>query len=271
MGFRENLLKKIQIDKMTATVRKSLGGGYDGGPRIDKAVMKQLLAEGPYDNVVERDLDLYIKRGEEGPPWILVLDNDLPVYRTTAADVALRKSPTIKEMISLKNAVKILNDGDVVKSKKTESLETVRREILGRMDLSFDRNDIEEMEAEGKAFLEKEYVEGIRDTLKLYAEILGLAPVPKPLQMPHHLIFSGKTDRSALQPVILYSIATDKLRLYEDPVAGTDKEKAEFIKGLSSGVAKSHGEGEAVFARLTEMAMGLPDAGPGFYHPRRTG
>jgi len=41
-----------------------------------------------------RDLDLYVADTGTAVQKILVLDNELPIYRTTVADVAMRKSPT---------------------------------------------------------------------------------------------------------------------------------------------------------------------------------
>ena len=49
----------------------------------------------------------------------------------------MRKSPTIKEMISIRNAFKIINDKDVKISTKDESLKTIQKECIDLIDLSF--------------------------------------------------------------------------------------------------------------------------------------
>jgi hypothetical protein len=83
MSFKENLLKKIEIDKLTTTVLESIGP--PGGERkIDKETMKQLLEMSPYRYQRERDLDLFIQEVDSGRGKILVLDNELPIYDTTA-------------------------------------------------------------------------------------------------------------------------------------------------------------------------------------------
>ena len=121
MSFRENLLKKIEIDKLTTTVLNSIGPS--GGERkIDKEAMTQLLEMSPYRYQRERDLDLFVQEAESGRGKILVLDNELPIYTTTIQDVAMRKSPYIKEMVSIRNAIKILKDSDVKISIKEASL-----------------------------------------------------------------------------------------------------------------------------------------------------
>jgi hypothetical protein len=78
-----------------------------------------------------------------GKTRILVLDNDLTIYHTTVEDVVLRKSPTVKEMVSIRNAIKILNDKDVVISKKEASLKTIRDICIDQLDLHYTAADID--------------------------------------------------------------------------------------------------------------------------------
>ena len=272
MDFRENLLKKLEIDRMTEVVRKSLQGDYDSGRRIDKATMKNLLAESGYEFRSARDLELYLKKSDDDLPYILVLDNDLSIYHTTPEDVALRKSPTIKEMVNIKNAIKILNDSKVIVSKKDTSLETVRSDCINLLDLSFEQKDIEAIEKDGIGSLERGYLAGIKEALILYGEILGLQPVPKRFQLGHHEIFAkagtGDNGQYRMGPFIMYSIINDKLKLYTDTISGNQKDILEFLKGLSSGSQKAHYEGEEVFTQLTKMTMALPKNGTRQYAPK---
>ncbi|RJQ60755.1 MAG: hypothetical protein C4530_07035, partial [Desulfobacteraceae bacterium] len=114
MPFKENLLKKMKIDDLAQEIIGAYGPP-GSGQRIDMEKAKQLLDMGGFRSFRERDLDLRILEGEESDGRILVLDNDLAIYRTSAADIALRKSPNVKEMVSIRNIKKILNDSDVVK------------------------------------------------------------------------------------------------------------------------------------------------------------
>ena len=82
---------------------------------------------------------------------ILVLDNDLAIYNTTVYDVAMRKTPTVKEMMNPFNVVKILKDTDVVISKKEESVKTIQKECIDRLDLSYDESDLDEIAKDGTA------------------------------------------------------------------------------------------------------------------------
>jgi hypothetical protein len=87
MGFRENYLKKIRADRMAEQVRNSIGPP-GSGQRADLETMRSLLELGPFDYRRERDLDLYMLDSAGAMPMILVLDNELKIYRTTVEDVA---------------------------------------------------------------------------------------------------------------------------------------------------------------------------------------
>ena len=137
MGFRENLLKKIQIEDLAQGILRSIDP-QDSAKRMDREAMRQLLEMSTYSYRKERDLDLYMLNEKE----ILALDNELKIYRTTAEDIGLRKSPTIKEMVSFRNAIKILNDKDVVVSRKSDTVLRIRSELVAALDLSFAAADI---------------------------------------------------------------------------------------------------------------------------------
>ena len=153
MGFKENILQKIRFDQLHTTIVNSLGPP-DSGRRLDKEAMTRLLKYTGYAPATVRDLELYIKPDSGDPPAILLLDNELKVYKTTPEDVALRKSPTVKEMVSIRNAIKILNDKDVVVSRKADTLEHVRARLIGDLDLSYTPADIEALAQDGRDSLE---------------------------------------------------------------------------------------------------------------------
>ena len=99
MGFQENLLKKIEINRLADSVLQSIGPA-ESGRKVDKDAVRGLLDIGGYRLRRVREMDLYIQEPDTDPQTILVLDNDLPIYRTGVEDVALRKNPFIKEMLS---------------------------------------------------------------------------------------------------------------------------------------------------------------------------
>ena len=233
MSFKENLLKKIKIDELSADILRSLGP-VDSGRRIDKQQVRQLLQMGPFEHRVERDLDLYIQMPESEPPSILVLDNELKIYRTGVQDVALRKSPTIKEMISIRNAIKILKDSDVVVSSKEDTLKMIQEACIALLDLSFTASDIADIATQGIKALENKYAEGIIESLVLLGELLHFETPPKAMTIRHHLIQgfidTTKTGEIWFGPLFIYSKIDNSLKLIENQLNILDQRQVEYFK-----------------------------------------
>jgi hypothetical protein len=265
MAFRENLLKKIDIETMTETVKNSLGT-YDNPAKLDRQTLKKLLEKTSFKPLELRNLEMFVDKTPDGKDEILVLDNDLPIYHTTPEDVVLRKSPTIKEMVNIRNAMKILNDKDVLVSKKEVSLARIQRECLGALDLSFTRKDIEDIERQGIDSLERDDPEGLREALVLYAEILGLKPVPAKFRMNHHELWA-RTETLAdgqvsMEPVVMVNLMTNTLKIQDVRIKGSQRETMEALKALSSGNQQASGQGKQVFEQLTrKVADQFGDSG----------
>jgi len=263
MGFKENLLKKIEIDRIADQVGRSMrpGKSSDSPVRIDLASMKSLLEMGPYQHRRERDLDLYILATPDNGEDILVLDNELKIYRTAIADVALRKSPTLKEMISIRNAIKILNDKDVVSSAKAETLQRIRDQLVGNLDLSFTPADIDAISDDGAQALQNSYGEGVIESLTLFAELLEWQQAPKPFQQPHHYI-AGSLDRSSprqmvMGPLVMYDRMHNSLKMLQKRFDNQDKAAMEHLELIVRGDVKPDGEGAAVFDLLKKAVLNL--------------
>ncbi|OGP59589.1 MAG: hypothetical protein A2V65_02075 [Deltaproteobacteria bacterium RBG_13_49_15] len=266
MSFKENLLKKIEIDRLAAKVMDSIGSpGSDR--KTDRETMRLLIQMGPHDVRKERDLELYILGPDDAGREILVLDNELAIYSTTAEDVALRKSPTLKEMLSIRNAVKILNDKDVKICKKEDSVRRIRENLIKGIDLSFSVSDLEEIENDGNASLERMYSEGVIQSLTLFAELLGYLPAPKPLAISQCHVIGGPVRKASgeqgLDPVVIYHIIHNALMLIEGPIGIFDKEKIEEMHQIASGRKKRPKEGAAVFSILKEAVILKKPGQPG--------
>ena len=258
MSFKENLLKKIKIDKVTTTVLSSIGP--PGGERkIDKEAMKRLLEMSPYRYQRERDLDLFIQEVEAGRGKILVLDNELPIYDTTIEDVAMRKSPDIKEMVSIRNAIKILKDSDVKISTKEDSLKTIQKECIDLLDLSFNESDIQKIEADGAMSLERGYADGVIECLTLFTELLGFTPPPKVFKIRHHEIMVGseisESGEVLYGPIVVYSLIENEIKLIDERIRSFDKAKIELFQRTVSGNHKASKEGAEVFEYLRKAVI----------------
>ncbi len=257
MSFKQNLLKKIRIDHLAAGIIASVGPA-DSDKKTDKDAMKQLLEMSSYRYRKERDLDLYVSDQAENHK-ILVLDNELAIYNSTPQDVGLRKSPTVKEMLNVFNVIKILNDSDVVKSKREESVRIIQQDCIAHLDLSFGKADIEEIEIDGMASLESRYAEGVTESLGLFAELLNYVPAPKAFQISgHHIIGKLRKKESGetmFGPVIIYSLIHNTLKRIDKQLSTANKEDSEFLNRIASGKEKASQESLEVFRILKDEVI----------------
>jgi hypothetical protein len=260
MAFKENLLKKIEIDKMAQQVIASMGP-LDSGRKIDKTIMRSLLEMTDYTYKRKRDLDLYIEDVDSEKTRILVLDNDLAIYHTSIYDVAMRKTPTVKEMMNPYNIIKILKDTDVVMSKKAASVSTIQKECIAKLNLFFDASDIDEIAEDGLASLGKEYTDGVIESLGLFAEILNYSIAPKAFRIRHNKIVGALTQKENREdlfgPMVIYSMIHNTIKLIDERIGGLDKDKIEFFQKVADGKQKASAEGSDVFFYLKATALKL--------------
>jgi hypothetical protein len=259
MSFKENLLKKIQINKLADHILSTIGP-IDSNKKVDKQAMRTLLEMGPYEMRKERDLELYIKQnGAEEKKRILVLDNDLPIYYTDVEDVALRKSPTFKEMVNIKNIIKILNDSKVVKSKKEESLKIIQAECIEQLDLSYTESDIDQIYNDGKAALDWDDKDGVIESLELFADLIDLAPPPKIFRLNNFKMFGKINENDKGETfygqIILYSLIKNELKLIEKKIGSYDKAGIEILDLIAKGDEKASREKFEVFDYLKEAVL----------------
>ncbi|MBW2585163.1 MAG: hypothetical protein JRE36_16810 [Deltaproteobacteria bacterium] len=256
MSLKDNLLKKITINQLSRKIMASFGPP-ESGLKIDKDAMRSLLEMSPYQYQKERDLDLYIEELDGEHSRILVLDNELPIYKTTVEDVLIRKSPYTKEMLSIKNIIKILKDSDVKLSRKEASLKTVQKECIDRLDLTYEASDIDANE--GADSLENGYAEGVVESLSLFAELLGYQPAPKAFRIRHHEIWGAVTEKEDGEilygPVVVFSLVNNSLALLEEKISSFDKAKIEFFQQVVQGKEKAPIEGVDVFRYLKKTIL----------------
>ncbi len=258
MSFKENLLQKIRIDRLAQGVTASIGPP-GSGRKIDKPTMKSLLEMSPYAYRRERDLDLYIREMGDAAPRVLVLDNELPIYRSPVSDVALRKSPTVKEMVNIRNVVKILSDKDVKESQKEDSVQTVQTACLEGLDLSFSPPDIQAIAADGQTALETGDPDGVTETLSLFSELLGWSSLSEALEIGgHHIV--GETARGGpgetlYGPMVLFDPRHNRIRLVKGPVSSLDKVGLDALHRVATGKEKADLEGPDVMPYLSDAVL----------------
>ncbi len=259
MSFKENLKKKMLIDSLSKTVSATIGS--PGKPRkIDKESMRKLLSFSPFVLEKRRDLELYFRQLEPGTGEILVLDNVLPLYgKTTVDDVTLRKSPELKEMISIRNIIKILSDSDVLMCNGRDALRYVHDRALDLLDLRFEESDIEEMANDGIDALTIGDSEAVMETLDLFVEVLGYESCPAAVLVNDYLMFGSHHEaedgRETFGPIIMYNDRTNILRLIKKTVSVDDPIEQMVIPGVALGEAEPDAEGYRVFQFLKEAVL----------------
>lgn len=236
-------------------------GPTGSGSKVDKNAMRQLLDTAGYRHKKLRSLDLYLPEGtgEWAKQNILVLDNELTIYNTTVDDVALRKDPTIKEMISIKNAIKILNDKDVVISRKDKSVETVYTESISRLDLTFTNEDIKKLEYDGRSAVEWNDTEAILETLNLFAELLKYYSEPKTFKLDGYAMTGAYSRNSKGEelfgPSVVFSIGNGTLKLIQETFHVPDKEAVKRFQDIVLGRKDPAAMGPSVMEWLARQVM----------------
>ena len=258
MSFKENLLTKIKIVQLSKKIAASIGSA-DSGKKVDQKSMQALLKMVPHEYIKKRDLELYILKENKRTNRILVLDNELAIYKTSVDDVVLRKSPTLKEMLSIRNAIKILNDAGVVVCKKEASINYVKDLLIGQLDLSFDDSDLTDIENDGIISLKRGDEDGVKQSLTLFGELLGYYPAPKLLQIANcHVtgaLSKKEPGKMVMEPVIIYNPIHNTVKLITRPVGTLDPEMIEQMRQIASGKQKASEEGPAVFTFLKESVI----------------
>jgi len=259
MSFKENLKNKIRIERLTQRVSQSVGTS-SASKKINKQEMRELLSLSPFVLEKSRDLELYVRKLDEKEREVLVLDNELPLYgRTSVDDVALRRSPELREMVSIRNIIKILNDSDILVCKGRDALFYVRDRALESLDLRWDKKDIQEMADEGLRAFAQADADHVVAILELFVEILCYDPVPEEVMVNDYIMYGASYVDSAggkrFGPVIMYNEKTNVLNLvkYETSVAGPGP--MELIPAVALGELDPDEEGVAVFHFLIEAVL----------------
>ncbi|MCP4746779.1 MAG: hypothetical protein GY874_11660 [Desulfobacteraceae bacterium] len=258
MSFKENILKKMEIEQLARKVMSSPAPA-DMPQKINRQAMLDLLKMGNYKHQRERDLDLYFLEDVKDQQVILVLDNELKIYKTTVADVAMRKSPIIKEMVSIRNAIKILSDKDVVVSRKNETVLKIQNALLSELDLSFTDMEIENLVKDGMDALKNNYIDGVIETLYIFAQILNFEPAPKPFRLDHFRIWGvvdkHQTGAIVFGPVVLYNLMNNQLKGIQKTLNSLDKNAVRHYKQAAIGQISADLEGEKVFQALQKAVL----------------
>ena len=209
MSFKDNLKGKIKLDrllqKLVSTIREPPGKRW-----LDKVLTQELLDMTDLKHEKVSYLHLYIRPLEGEIMEVLVFDNELPIYHTTVADVALRKSPHWKQMFSIRNIKKIMNDQDVIISKGKESLKRLHANAMALLDLTYTRDDLTLLLEDASQGLDQKSIGQIQDSFDLFFELLDFQPVSFGVPEQDLQIFAGPKFNDGAVPAFEHLILFDE-------------------------------------------------------------
>jgi hypothetical protein len=262
MSFKDNLLQKLELERLAAQVIASCGTEQSQHP-VDKEAMRRLLELSPYQYQRQRDLDLYVKPAEGELKMILVLDNKLPIFRSTVQDVVVRRSPRTLEMWKISTIRKILVDSDIKLSTRAKSVETVLKDALAQLDLTYTDKDIEDLAREGMAWLAGNDAENVEKILSLFAALLGYGKQPKDFGLDNTISYgvvtSGRDNEVVFGPLILYRPAANTLAWIDQSIPRSDQQKMGFLRSVATGQTAVPVTGDAVFQKLQANVLAQPE------------
>ena len=239
----------MELDRLASRVIASCGTGQSSHP-VDKDAMQRLLDLSPYRHHHERDLDLYVKDTGEELKMVLVLDNELPIFRSTVKDVVTRRSPKTLEMWSIRTIRNILVDSDIKVSTRAESVETVLGDALALLDLTYTDRDIEDLAREGMAWLAGRDAKGVEESQKdfgLHNTICYWVSTP------------GRNDKLLFGPLVLYRPGSNTLVWIDQSFSRINHEQIKSLHAIANGRKSVPITGDAVFEKLQANVLERPE------------
>jgi len=258
MSFKENLKAKINLDrllrKLVSTIREPPGKRW-----LDKVLTQELLDMTDLEHKKFRDLHLYIRPLEGENMEVLVFDNELPIYHTSVADVALRKTPRWQEMFSIRNIKKIMNHHDVLVSKGKESLKRLHANAMAQLDLTYTRDDLTLLLEDARGGLERKSIGQIQESLDLFVDLLDFEPVSlggqeQDLQLFARPKLNGGTVPS-FEHLILFDEENLSLGLKKGVFSPQSDSDLAWVMQYARGGERADLQGIGVFEFLAEMAL----------------
>jgi hypothetical protein len=258
MSFKENLKAKIRLDrllrKLVSTIKEPPGRWW-----VDKVLTLELLEMTDLEHKKFRDLHLYIRPLEGDIMEVVVFDNQLPIYHTTVADVALRKSPRWQEMFSIRNIKKIMNNKDVIISRGKESLNRLHANAMTLLDLTYTRDDLNLLLEDARQGLDQKSVAQIQESLDLFFELLDFRPVSLGTLEQDLQIFArpkpNAGDVPSFEHLLLFNEENLSLGLKKGPFSPERDSDLPWVIKYARSEQPADLKGMDVFKFLVELAL----------------
>jgi hypothetical protein len=258
MSFKENLKTKVKLDrlllKLVSTIKEPPGRWW-----LDKDLTQELLDMTDFEHRKVSNLHLYVRPLDGEIMEVVVFDNELPIYHTTVADVALRKSPYWQQMFSIRNIKKIMNHHDVLVSEGKESLKRVHANALALLDLTYTGDDLALLLKDARHGLERKSPEQIQESIDFFLELLHFQPVSLGVLEQDLKIFAGAklngADVPAFEHLLLFDPETLSLGLKKGPFSPENDSDLAWVMRYVRGEETADLKGIDVFQFLVELAL----------------
>jgi hypothetical protein len=262
MALVESLRIKRQLDALARELEAKLQMPT-GQRRLNKESIRRLLGFTPFERARVRDLEIYVRPLADEKKEVVVIDNDLPVYHTTVTDVGMRKTPFVREMLSIRNIRRILNDKDVVVSRGPDSLRMIYEQAFSRLDFSYTDQEIATIVAEGKDGLERNSIAKAEEILQVFLELLGFGRIMLPFVEHPVTAYARPEIEDAELPGYRDLILLDREEVQLVLIRGSFTVESEtdlqrLLTALSE--RKVDAEGGEVFDTLGRMALRIDPA-----------
>ena len=258
MSFKENLKAKIKADellrKLVSTMKEPPGKWW-----VDTVLIQELIDMTDLEHKKFRDLQLYIRPLDGEIMEVLVFDNELAIYHTTVADVALRKSPFWQEMFSIRNIKKIMNHHDVLVSKGKESLKKIHANALALLDLTYTRDDLMLLIEDARGGLERKSIEQVQESLDVFVDLLDFEPLLIAVVEGNLQVFARPAHKNGAVPafenLILFDRETLSLGLKKGAFSPEDDLDLAWVMQYVHSEKAADLKGMDVFKFLAELAL----------------
>lgn len=253
MDLFKNIQKKISFDLLCARLSKSLKPQNDVSS-IDKKSGKILLEMAGYSLLEARDLILYTR--ETGVKTeVIVLDGGLSFYNCSVDEVLVRKSPKIGEMLKFRNIKKILNDSDVVKFRKEETLIHLRKKFIESMAIKLSSNEVVKIFEKAVIELEAKAFDDFFKTFLCTCDLGGFEytkPLPKD-SSTELFIFSKKNGLRININAALVDFRKEELLFFNDDIQENQRKK--YIKDIISGEKKEGFKNREALLKIKDLVL----------------
>lgn len=258
MPFKENLKSKVKVDgllrELVSTMKEPPGKWW-----VDKPLVQELVEMTDFEYKKFRDLHLYLRPLKDEIMEVLVFDNELAIYHTTVADVALRKSPFWQEIISIRNIKKIMNHHDVLVSTGKASLKRIHANAVALLDLTYTRDDLALLVEDARKCLERNSTGEIKYLLDLFVDLLDFEPLLLDVLDQDVQLFAGPGHKDgsvpAFEHLILFHKETKSLGLKKGAFSPEDDVDLSWAMRYASGEKTADLTGIDVFKFLAELAF----------------